>query len=229
MMPIYFIVLVLSGLVPLLYTIYKQDFIKNWSSFTISTIIIATVFLIWDGFFTALGIWGFNPDYILGFNLFLMPLEEFLFFIVIPFCSLFLHYAIFYALPNMRLNKQLTIAVSCALILLSILLVVMNFDKAYTAVNFTFLALAIIVGLIMNIKALQQFYLSFLAILFPFILVNGILTGMATEHPVVWYDHIENLNIRLITIPIEDIGYAFSMLFGNLLIFESLKKRWTKV
>ncbi len=228
-MPIYFIVLVLSGLVPLLYTIYKQDFIKNWSSFTISTIIIATVFLIWDGFFTALGIWGFNPDYILGFNLFLMPLEEFLFFIVIPFCSLFLHYAIFYALPNMRLNKQLTIAVSCALILLSILLVVMNFDKAYTAVNFTFLALAIIVGLIMNIKALQQFYLSFLAILFPFILVNGILTGMATEHPVVWYDHIENLNIRLITIPIEDIGYAFSMLFGNLLIFESLKKRWTKV
>jgi lycopene cyclase domain-containing protein len=52
--------------------------------------------------------------------------------------------------------------------------------------------------------------------------VNGALTGMFTEMPVVWYDNTENLGIRLISIPVEDIGYAFSMLFGNLFLFEKL-------
>jgi lycopene cyclase domain-containing protein len=64
--------------------------------------------------------------------------------------------------------------------------------------------------------------------LIPFFIVNGILTGSFIEVPIVSYDNLENLGIRLFTIPIEDIGYAFSMLFGNLMIFETLKKRFLK-
>jgi lycopene cyclase domain-containing protein len=55
--------------------------------------------------------------------------------------------------------------------------------------------------------------------------VNGILTGWITDSPIVWYNDLENLGIRLTTIPVEDIGYAFSMLFGNLMIFEFLKPK----
>jgi lycopene cyclase domain-containing protein len=64
--------------------------------------------------------------------------------------------------------------------------------------------------------------------LIPFFIVNGILTGSFIEVPIVSYNNSENLGIRLFTIPIEDIGYAFSMLFGNLMIFETLKKRFLK-
>jgi lycopene cyclase domain-containing protein len=51
-----------------------------------------------------------------------------------------------------------------------------------------------------------------------------VLTGTGIEAPVVWYNNAENLGIRLGTIPIEDIGYAFTMIFGNILLIERFKK-----
>ena len=53
--------------------------------------------------------------------------------------------------------------------------------------------------------------------------MNGILTGTGLEEPVVWYNDDENLGIRLLTIPIEDIGYAFTMIFGNVFLIEKFK------
>jgi lycopene cyclase domain-containing protein len=103
-----------------------------------------------------------------------------------------------------------------------------NVSKAYTAVNFSILTVVLLLGLFYSIQLLQQFYISFLIILIPFFIVNGILTGALTEYPIVWYDNLENLGIRLYTIPVEDIGYCFSLLFGNLMIFEYLKKKTIK-
>jgi lycopene cyclase domain-containing protein len=82
--------------------------------------------------------------------------------------------------------------------------------------------ITLIIGIKYKMKLLQQFYFSFLIILIPFFIVNGILTGAFTETPIVWYNNLENMTIRFYTIPIEDIAYAFTMLFGNLMIFESL-------
>jgi hypothetical protein len=61
--------------------------------------------------------------------------------------------------------------------------------------------------------------------LIPFFFVNGILTGAVSELPIVSQNNKENLGLRLVTIPLEDIGYAFSMLFGNLMVFEFLNKK----
>tara|TARA_B110000196_G_C20528882_1_gene379059 strand:+ start:71 stop:250 length:180 start_codon:yes stop_codon:yes gene_type:complete len=55
--------------------------------------------------------------------------------------------------------------------------------------------------------------------------VNGILTGGITGMTIVSYNNFENLGVRIGTIPIEDFGYAFTMLFGNLMILESLKPK----
>jgi lycopene cyclase domain-containing protein len=63
-----------------------------------------------------------------------------------------------------------------------------------------------------------------LIILVPFFIVNGILTGSFIAEPVVWYNNLENLGIRLFTIPIEDIGYAFNMLFLVVFLNEKFKK-----
>ena len=71
---------------------------------------------------------------------------------------------------------------------------------------------------------LQKFYITFLVILIPFFIVNGILTGSFIQNEVVWYNNAENLGIRLFTIPIEDSFYAFSMLFSNLILIEKFKK-----
>lgn len=225
MIPLYFYILLGSVIIPLLFSIFCIDFIKYWKNFTLSTSIIAVVFLIWDVLFTYSEVWGFNPHYLLGIGLFQLPIEEWLFFFIIPFCSLFTHFAFFYAYPKFHINKKITFSISILLIALSFVLIISNLSKAYTCVNFSFLLITLSLGFFYNLKLLQQFYLSFIIILIPFFMVNGILTGALTETPIVWYDDLENLGVRWYTIPIEDIAYAFSMLFGNLMIFEYLNQK----
>lgn len=225
MTPMYFYILLGSVIVPMLYSIFVRDFIGHWKKFFISTSVIAVLFLIWDAFFTSWGVWGFNDDYCLDLYIWRMPIEEWLFFFIIPFCSLFTHFAFFYAFPEVKLNKQLTQLITVLILLVAGSLIIIYPTRAYTAVNYSFLFITLLLGVIFKIRRLQQFYISFLIILIPFFIVNGLLTGMLTEAPVVWYDNQENLGIRLLTIPIEDIGYAFAMLFGNLMIFDSLKKK----
>jgi lycopene cyclase domain-containing protein len=71
---------------------------------------------------------------------------------------------------------------------------------------------------------MNNYYCTFLVILIPFILINAILTGSFIAEPVVWYDNTENLGIRILTIPIEDFGYAFSLVLFNLLLRNKLKR-----
>lgn len=226
MTPLYFYILLFSIAIPLLYTILFKDFIKFWKYFIISTALVAAIFLIWDYFFTAIGVWSFNNDYCLGIEMLGMPLEEWLFFLIIPFCSLFIHYCAITVNPNFKFNKKASFYLTLTLIVLVFTVAIANSAKYYTAVNFFILAMVLSLGLLFFRSHLQKFYASFMVILIPFFIVNGILTGSFIETPIVSYNDLENLGIRLFTIPVEDIGYAFSMLFGNLMIFETLKKRF---
>ena len=228
MTPLYFYILLFSIAIPLLYTILFKDFIKFWKYFIISTALVAAIFLIWDYFFTAIGVWSFNNDYCLGIEMLGMPLEEWLFFLIIPFCSLFIHYCAITVNPNFKFNKKASFYLTLTLIVLVFTVAIANSTKYYTAVNFFILAMVLSLGLLFFRSHLQKFYASFMVILIPFFIVNGILTGSFIETPIVSYNDLENLGIRLFTIPVEDIGYAFSMLFGNLMIFETLKKRFHK-
>ncbi len=74
-------------------------------------------------------------------------------------------------------------------------------------------------------STLQEYFPSFLVILIPFLIVNGILTGSFIDEPVVWYNDDENIGFRLFTIPIEDVFYAFNLLFSIQLIFNVLKNK----
>ena len=224
MTPLYLYILLFSISIPLFYTLLFKDYIKYWKYFTISTVLVAVIFLIWDYYFTEIGVWSFNNDYCLGIELLGMPLEEWLFFLVIPFCSLFIHYCAITVNQNFKFNKKASLYLTLALIVISFTIAIANITKYYTAVNFFILAMVLSLGFLFFRTCLQEFYASFIIILIPFFIVNGILTGSFIEAPIVSYNNLENLGIRLFTIPVEDIGYAFSMLFGNLMIFETLKK-----
>ena len=220
MAPLYACLLVGSFSVPFLYTVLKQDFIKNWKEFIVSTTVVALFFLGWDYIFTERGVWGFNLDYCLGIEFSGMPLEEWLFFFIIPFCSLFAHFALFSFLPSLSLSKGVTMVLSLVVISVSLILALVYIQRDYTFINFLVLAVVMFAGLVFQIETLQRFFISFLLILIPFFIVNGTLTGMFTGEPVVWYNDKENLGLRIVSIPVEDIGYAFSMLFSNLFIYK---------
>ena len=55
---------------------------------------VALVFLVWDAIAISLHVWHYNPRYISGINVPFMPLEELLFFIVIPLCGLLTYSAV---------------------------------------------------------------------------------------------------------------------------------------
>ena len=69
----------------------KIAFYKNWPFLLPSILLVALFFICWDEWFTKMGIWGFNPKYIQGIYGGHLPLEEILFFIVIPYNCLFVH------------------------------------------------------------------------------------------------------------------------------------------
>ena len=56
---------------------------------------IAAVFLLWDELAIAAHVWTYNPAYITGVHIpFRVPIEEVLFFVVIPLCALLTYNAV---------------------------------------------------------------------------------------------------------------------------------------
>lgn len=55
---------------------------------------VVTAFLIWDAIAISLHVWSYNPRYVSGIDVPFMPLEELLFFIVIPVCGLLTYNAV---------------------------------------------------------------------------------------------------------------------------------------
>jgi len=183
------------------------------------------VFIPWDVIFTINGIWGFNPDYFLNTKILSLPLEEWLFFICIPFACVFTHYALLLYFPKMKLGENSSKSIAVGLILTLVFVLIFNYDKWYTLVNFSLAIPLTLIVLKYNPKLLQHFFLTFLVMLIPFFIVNGVLTGSWIENQVVWYNNAENLGIRLGTIPVEDSIYAYSMILMSLFFFELLSSR----
>jgi len=196
----------------------KLQFYKQWKYLLPSIAIVASVYIMCDIYLTNLGVWGFNPRYhsnILYFNL---PLEEWLFFIVIPYASIFLHDSLVLYFPKQKLSGQIAKTLTTILIISLIFIVLFNLGKIYTVYIFSFLVIALILSLFDRTNVINSYFVSFLLILIPFVVVNAILTGTFVEGEVVWYNNDETLGIRFLTIPVEDFGYAFSLILFSLLL-----------
>ena len=181
-------------------------------------------FISWDIIFTNNEIWGFNESYITGIRIFNLPLEEWLFFICIPYACIFTHYSLYHFFPNMAFGKKVSNVIYLTLVSALIITLWYHYDKWYTFINFSYAL--ILLGLVYNYQreTFRRFLPTFLVILIPFFLVNGILTGSGIAEQVVWYDDSENVGVRLFTIPIEDTIYAFGMLLTVLTIMEAFEQ-----
>lgn len=223
-MSLYLWINLLSISVPFLFSFHPRlKLYKDWGSLFLSTFLAMTPFIIWDVIFTQKAIWGFNEVYVTGIYFFGLPLEEILFFVCIPYACVFTHYALIELYNLFKLSVKHTKYISFALFGIFTLVLLFHLDKAYTRLDMVFVLLILALVYQFNFKLLQRFYITFLFMLIPFFIVNGILTGTGIENEIVWYNDLENLGIRIFTIPIEDAVYAFSMLLLNLFLFEFLK------
>lgn len=223
-MSLYAILLVTSVAVPLLLSFDKKlRFWQQWKYLFPAIIAVAVFYIFFDILLTDKGVWGFNPAYHSSIILLHLPLEEWLFFIVIPYASIFLHDALVLYFPNFKLSEKTTRYLTYGILIFLVLMVVLHTGKTYTLYIFTTTVVALLWSLADKSNMISRFYATFLVILVPFIVVNAILTGTFIDGEVVWYNNAENLGIRFLTIPVEDFGYAFSMILFGLLLREKLR------
>ncbi len=225
---LYFILLGGSLLFPFLWSFERRvAYYKNWKSLFPAIVLTAIFFLVWDEIFTQRGVWGFNEKYITGIKLFSLPLEEVLFFVVIPYCCVFIYECVGYFIPG---GKQHTNSRKIAWILGAVLIVValLNTGRAYTFWNFLFTGGFLVYIGFKNPDWLSRFWISYLYHLIPFFIVNGVLTGSFIDEQVVWYNNNENFAVRLFTVPVEDTMYSLLLLLMNINYYEFFKSRFNK-
>jgi len=206
---------------PLAYGFTRHSgFNRRWRQFLPGLLFTALLFILWDAAFTRAGIWGFNPRYYGGWKWGVLPLEEILFFICIPFACLFIYDAVG-RLPDFLSEKKarLTCAAGCVI---TFAVAAFSWPKAYTLSAFGLASLCL---LALSLGALKpktgKWVIAYGFHLIPFFLVNGVLTSL----PVVLYNPEHHLGFRLGTIPLEDAFYSLSLLSLNVFLFERGKKR----
>lgn len=210
-------------IVPLIFSFERKiKFISHWKAFVPAILITAIIFILWDIVFTELSVWSFNSDYITGIYLINLPIEEILFFFTVPYSCLFIFAVVDYYLPDNNKNQLLNYSYY-ALATILIIISLINYTRLYTVITFISLSLMIILTIkIFKFKKLKTFTLSFLLAIIPFLIFNGLLTSI----PVVLYNVSENLGLRLISIPIEDIFYGMLLILINTLIYNNKKSSY---
>lgn len=220
---LYLIINLATISVPFIFSFHPRlQFYKKWKHYFPAMLITGLVFILWDEAFTIMGVWGFNKTYVTGIFIGSLPLEEILFFFCIPYACLFTYEAFKTLLSKQFKGGRI---ISITLIIISFGIAATNTSQWYTMTTFFGLGLVLTIDLLStksNDRAL--FFFTYLILLFPFFIVNGILTGSFIEAPVVWYNDNENLGMRFGTIPVEDIFYGMLLVLISVMIAEALSK-----
>ena len=208
---------------------HRVKMYKRWKAMIPAIVITALFFTIWDVYFTIAGVWSFSETYTLPYRFIYMPLEEWSFFFVIPYCCFFVYFVANYYIKRNPFEKhQFIIAriVGIGLLIWG----VFCYKLIYTAIATVGAgALLLYLSFIPQATFLGRFYLGYLFCLIPFVLINGQLTHI----PVVMYNNDENTGIRIFiegiaNIPIEDLAYNLLMLLMNVSIYEYFVQRVEK-
>ena len=214
-----FNIIVIAG--PLIFGMLKPYyFIHRWRNAFISIIVVGTPFIIWDSLVTGTH-WMFNQAYILGIYFFNLPLEEWLFFLTVPFACLYTWEMISKHSNDQSIEKIKHVRKWLYLMIIPGI-VLFAYGLEYTGLVFIFLTISVLIDQILKTDLIvkKRFY-YFLAMIIGFTLIFN---GFLTWRPVVLYGEEFQIGFRIITIPIEDFGYGIALLFLNTSIFEKLNR-----
>ncbi len=218
---VYLLLLVITLFYPFIKSFeHRLRMYRKWKHIFPAVILTSLLFIIWDYWFVRQSVWHFNDHYILGVKLFQLPVEEWLFFIIIPYACFFIYEVTRYFFRLKRF-KELFFGLHFILIIAFLFLGFWYQEYLYTFVCFiTAACLMIIMGFIQFIKKrLPYFYVSWFLTLIPFLFINGVLTYL----PVVVYNNEQITGMRLLSIPVEDVVYLLILMFINFSIYEILK------
>ncbi|MFM7661431.1 MAG: lycopene cyclase domain-containing protein [Bacteroidota bacterium] len=229
-MSLYFWIIVISFIGPFLLSFDKRvAFYKKWRYIFPAILPIALAFIVWDDYFTKNEIWGFTPEHLQGLYLLSLPVEEILFFFVIPYNCVFIYDVLLEYFPTVRPVKIAKIF-AVYFVLSGLIFTTWFLDNWYTSVACSISAILTIgFYFIYKVSWFDRFAFTYLVAILPFLIVNGILTGIATENPVVWYNENHIMGFRIITIPFEDLYYNYALILPIIGLYEFFMKKYRHI
>ena len=158
-MTLYFQLLLFTISFPLLASWDKRfNYASNFRYLFPSILITGTFFIIWDIIFTKNGVWGFSKVHTSNINIFYLPLEEWLFFIIIPFSCLFIYESVKY-FHNVKKYNSVARHIFLATGVILIVVGSLNNHRDYTFWNFIFCGIFLLFSS-MKERIIMQIFLS---------------------------------------------------------------------
>lgn len=218
----YLILMIVTIAAPLALSFDKNvQYYKKLKYILPAILLTGVIFIVWDINFTRSRVWGFNSEYLIGKDILNLPLEEWLFFLAVPYSTVFIYEVLKFYLKKYEFANPF-LALSLVLIVGFALIAYFFRHQAYTFLTFLFACVYLTYTVFRNKfkPHITKFYFAYVVSLVPFLIVNGILTSL----PVVEYNSLHILNIRILNIPIEDFAYFFLLLLMVTSIYEFLKE-----
>lgn len=216
-MKIYALVMAVSIAVPLALSFEpKIKFYRKFYALFPALLITGLLFLCWDVVAVERGDWRFDTRFLLGPRLWGIPVEEVLFFLIIPYCCLFIYEVVchfhrdrIWPIPSWFFAMVVVVLICLA--------------SVFRKQEYTFTVLAIsalsvtVTSVIAPVILRSRNYWIFLAITYvPFMLINSLLTSI----PVVIYNPRAIWGLRIATVPVEDFFYSYALLSINFAIYQ---------
>lgn len=217
-----YLLLMVFSFVPVFFLSFDKwvAYYKEWRYLVPAILIMAIPFIVWDILFTEWQVWGFNEAYYSGIVIGGLPIEEWLFFLIIPFACGFIY-------QNIKVKAKRDWYIQIEPVLSYVLLGFFLFSgflawgRIYSMSAFLLMGSLWAVHIAVGNKLIRaRFLLSYAWCLIPFTIIDGLLTGIGTKEPIVVYNPEEFLGWRMWTIPVDDMVYGMLLVFGVVLIFE---------
>lgn len=202
-------------------------FYRQFPAFLKASTIVALPFIAWDIWFTAKGVWWFDPGYTLGITIAGLPVEEWMFFWCIPFSCVFTYFCLerFFRWDILSAFNNVLVFLGVITCTVTVLLYPERLYTMITALMTT--GTLIFLHFIVRVEWIGKASLTFTILMLGFFPVNGILTGTGIDTPIVNYNNSEFLGIRMLTIPIEDAVYGYSQFLLNIYFFKLFQNKLT--
>ncbi|MFW9950327.1 MAG: lycopene cyclase domain-containing protein [Candidatus Thorarchaeota archaeon] len=198
----------------------KVGFWRRWPPLFLSILVVSGSFIVWDIIVTEIGHWSFSEEFAGTLKIFSLPIGEWLFFISVPYATIFIYECVRAYTKEKKLMFPRYIFIAIGLI--GLLPLIFFFYKGYTLIDGIVLFITMLLIFLFKFEQFQSrwtiiaLFMSYI----PFLIFNGIFTYL----PIVSYSNEAIIGFRVISIPIEDFFYSFSLISLYLFFYFLFRK-----